>query len=106
MKLSLKSAATICLVLGSSVLTSLLLSPPANAEKTKAEIYEEGCKSSGGHWIEDASNDTIGCNSSGGTMVRCTRDMSKCWIISRQFPAPRPINPADRLIKSGDFKVK
>jgi hypothetical protein len=54
MKLSIKSAATIGLVLGSSVLTSLLLSPPANAEKSKADIWKEGCESSGGSWIVDA----------------------------------------------------
>jgi hypothetical protein len=106
MKLSLKSAATIGLVLGSSVLTSLLFSSPANAEKSKADIFKEGCESGGGSWIVDAYDGTIGCNSSGGTMIRCKPDMSQCRIISRQFPAPGRKNPADRFIKPGDFMVR
>jgi hypothetical protein len=106
MKLSLKAAATICLVLGSSILTSLLFSHPASAEKSKADIFKEGCASGGGFWIEDASNNTIGCNSSGGTMIRCKPDMSQCWIISRQFPAPRRVDPADKMKKPGDFMVR
>jgi hypothetical protein len=106
MKFSLKSAATIGLVLGSSVLTSLLFSHPAKAEKNQADIFKEGCESGGGHWIVDASDNTIGCNSSGGTMIRCKPDMSQCWIISRQFPAPGRKDPAKRFIKPGDFMVR
>jgi hypothetical protein len=106
MKLSIKSAATIGLVLGSSVLTSLLFSPPANAEKSKADVFKEGCEAAKGHWIVDASDNTIGCNSSGGTMTRCKTDMSECWNLSRQFPAPGRKDPAQRYIKPGGVMVK
>jgi hypothetical protein len=55
------------------------VSQPARADLK--DNFKEGCMSGNGSYFENADG-TVQCNSSGGVMIRCTSDISRCWIVA------------------------